>query len=312
MVNQAARRRSRPSTLLTAAALALTVSAGPRTQEAGELDQLLDRLARYLIGYESELTTVVADEHYEQQELVTRRRPETNRPSIVPAVEVRRRRTLVSDMAFFRLPGDSIWFGVRDVRTVDGKAVAANQQRLEALVKQLTPRTIDETVKKAATIVAASSQYNLGAVRTINMPTTALEVLHPSHHVQFIFKVAGTDKIEGTRTRRLDFEEFDVPTIINATSGEPLFIKGSAWVDPENGRLWRVQLIVGPKRNALTVRLQLETRLQVDFTHHSTLKMMVPKEMQESFWMPQGRGEGRARYSNFRQFGTSARVIPQR
>ena len=55
---------------------------------------------------------------------------------------------------------------------------------------------------------------------------------------------------------------------------------------------------------------QTANYLRVDYTQHPELKMMVPKEMQERFWIPGGMGEGRARYSNFRQFATSTRVIP--
>jgi len=44
---------------------------------------------------------------------------------------------------------------------------------------------------------------------------------------------------------------------------------------------------------------------------HPKLKIMVPKELSETFWIPGGRGEGRAKYSNFRQFATSTRLVPQ-
>jgi len=37
-------------------------------QEIGEVDILLDRLSQYLAAYESELATVIAEEHYEQAE----------------------------------------------------------------------------------------------------------------------------------------------------------------------------------------------------------------------------------------------------
>ena len=38
--------------------------------------------------------------------------------------------------------------------------------------------------------------------------------------------------------------------------------------------------------------------------------MMVPKEMIEAFFVAGGRGEGRAKYSNYRRFTTSARIVP--
>lgn len=41
------------------------------------------------------------------------------------------------------------------------------------------------------------------------------------------------------------------------------------------------------------------------------LEFVVPKEMFEEFYSTHGRGEGRARYSNYRRFTTAGRVVPQ-
>ncbi|MGH9176516.1 MAG: hypothetical protein ACRD1H_19250, partial [Vicinamibacterales bacterium] len=112
-----------------------------RAQEIGELDLFLDRLGQYLIAYEAQLSTVVADERYEQSEL--RAVSRTN-------FHVARRRTLASDVAFLRLPGESTWFGVRDVRMVDGKPVVANDAQLQQLLKRLDAGALEE----AARIVA--------------------------------------------------------------------------------------------------------------------------------------------------------------
>jgi hypothetical protein len=38
---------------------------------------------------------------------------------------------------------------------------------------------------------------------------------------------------------------------------------------------------------------------------------MVPRLMTEVFAVSVGRGEGRASYTKFRRFGTSARIVPQ-
>jgi hypothetical protein len=213
-------------------------------------------------------------------------------------------------VAFLRLPGGSTWYGVRDVRKVDGKTVveADNAVRLQELVKQLD----SQTLREAAKIILKSAEHNLGGWRTVNMPTVPLEILHPTRHVQLMFKVGGTDRIGGTRTTRLDFEEFDEPTIISSTEGAPMFIKGSAWLEADSGRLWRVSMTITPQVRGGRRLPQFQNRMRVDYIPHAELGMMVPKELSENFWMPSGRGEGRARYSNFRQFATSARVIPQR
>src|SRR5262245_53679639 len=102
-------------TLIAAATLAVLLPVAPKAQqEIGELDLLLERLGQYLIAYESQLTTVVADERYQQSQL----RPMGRSRSMVS--ESRR---LDSDIAFLRLPGEAIWYGVRDVKRVDGVQV---------------------------------------------------------------------------------------------------------------------------------------------------------------------------------------------
>jgi hypothetical protein len=205
-----------------------------------------------------------------------------------------------------RLPGGASWFGVRDVRTVNKKPVTRGEGRLAEIMSRLA-RT--GAIEEAAQIVAASAEYNLGALRTINMPTTLLEILHPDHHVQFAFKLAGRGKVEGVSTTKIAFEEFDVPTIINDSNGEPLFIRGTAWVEPANGRLWRAEMALRGE-TGVRGRDLIVNELRVDFTFHPELKMMVPKQMTERFFVAGGRGEGRATYSGYRRFTTTARIIP--
>ena len=292
----------------TATCLAIVVAgmlSWARGQESAQLDTVLNRLGLYLLDYEGELSTVVASERYEQQEFRLARGRLRNTP--FAASEIVRTRKLESDVAFLRLPGGASWMGVRDVLTVDGKAVTTDTTRLLALVKRFGR---ESDVEDAARIIAASSVYNLGGLRTINMPTTPLELLHPDHHVQYVFKLKGTDKIDGVMTTRLDFEEFDEPTIIGNPEGDPLFIQGSAWVETENGRLRRAQIGVRPKFDPRLPRT-FETRLRVDYTFNAELKMLVPKEMSEEFFVVGGRGAGKAKYSNYRRFTTTTRVIPQ-
>ncbi len=277
----------------------VSITATPSAQEPENLDLLLDQLGRYLTAYEAELGTVIAAERYDQQEI------RVIRGGRAP-IERATARRLGSDIAFIRLPGGGTWFGVRDVRTVDRKAVSPGDGRLAEIMSRWVGTG---GAGEAAKIVAASAAHNLGALRTINMPTTPLEILHPDHHVQFAFKLAGRNKNGGVSTVRVTFEEFDVPTIVSGADGEPLFIRGTAWVEPGSGRLWRAEIALhrptAVRRHSVTIN-----RLRVDFTLHPELNMLVPKEMTEAFFVAGGRGEGRAKYSGFRRFTTTARVIP--
>jgi hypothetical protein len=260
-------------------------------QDERDLDVLLDRLAVYLERYEAELSTLLADEHYVQEERVGRRLS---------------RRTTEAEVLFLRLPGEAAWFGLRDVKTVDGKPVTGAEMRLADLLKQ--PGA--DILAKAAAIVDASSRYNLGGRRTINMPTVPLEALGARNHVRYIFKVGGTARVGGQQTRRLEFHEFDEPTLVHSTDGGSLWTRGTAWMDPVSGALWRAELVVGPDRPGRYRQTNLETRVRVEFQRDATLDLLVPKELVETFWIRRGIGSGRGRYANFRKFATSGRIIP--
>ena len=280
-------------------ALACGIGALPVARaQVPELDLLIERLGDYLAKYEGELSTVVADERYDQS---SRRSASAGAGAGV----LRRNRRLDSEVTFLRLPGGAEWFGVRDVRKVDGKSVALAGPSFVDLIK--SPTT--DLFARAKVIVDASTRHNLDPGRTINMPTVPLEALSAQNHPRYVFRLRGKDRINGVETQRLDFEEFDEPTIVHSTQGESMWSRGAAWIEPDSGRLWRAELIVGPDAPGTFRRVHLETRVRVDFVADATLNVLVPKEMSEEFWIPRGRGTGRARYSNFRRFTTSARIV---
>jgi hypothetical protein len=270
-----------------------------------DLDVLLDRLATYLESYEAQLGVLVADEEYVQQEL--RGSPSGIVPGAMGRVPtIRRHRVTHSEVMFLRLPGHAEWFGVRDTKKVDGKEVTGASITLGELLKHSDADLLD----RAAAIVEASSQHNLGGRRTINMPTVPLEALSVRNHPRYVFKVGGRSRVSGVQVRRLDFHEFDEPTVVQAADGGSLWSRGSAWRDPAHGALWRAELIVGPDRPGNYRRTALESSIRVEFTRDAALHVLVPKELRETFWIRGGRGEGRGKYTNYRKFNTAARIIP--
>lgn len=278
--------------------LLLASTAAPRAQEI-DLDVLLDRLATYLEKYEAELSTLIADERYVQQEHLARQRGQSIGRS-------RQRRT-EAEVLFLRLPGHAEWFGVRDVKKVDGQAVEGTGITLT----ELMTRPGGDLLQHAAAIVEASSRYNLGGGRTINMPTVPLEALSARNHVRYIFKIAGKARISDTQTVKLEFSEFDEPTLVQSTDGGALWTRGTGWIDFNTGELWRAEIIVGPDAPDEFRRMNLESRMRVEFTRDPRLKLIVPKEVEETFWIEGGIGRGRAQYSNYRKFTTAARIIPE-
>ena len=287
--------------LSIAAALALVMvpAVAAQTTAVPSTDTLLDRLAEYVLVYEQELSALVADETYDQRTWIT--------ASTVDAGRTTGRRKLESTVWLMRLPGGAAWLGLREVQRVDGRVVAHG----EAL-QSLLATTAIETPRRASELAAASSQYNLGNPRTVSMPTLVLEFLHPRNRERFVFRSVGGETVRGAQTRRIEFEEKGVPTIIRAKDDSGWAIaRGVVWVETNTGAIWRAHVYYRPFISALPDWRAPEAGVEVDFVRNATLGLLVPHEMRETFGAPMGQGEGIARYSNYRRFTTSARIVPQ-
>jgi hypothetical protein len=260
---------------------------------AQTLDQIVDRMSEYLLFYEQQLREVVADERYTQQEYVH------------DAMGFKRpwhSKTLQSEVAFLRLPDHSYWYGVRDTKAVDGKPLGTNGLHIADLVSAA------DWAVKAAVIMAASSEQNIGTKRNINMPTVPLEVIQSWKLLTF--SDDGGDRIRGLKVRRLEFDEVGESTLIRANGdGFRMKTHGRVWVEPATGRVWCVELdsrdLSNPRPQSTSVTVR------IDFGMDSKLGFLVPIEMFETFPGDVERGDGHAIYSNFRKFQTSARIVPQ-
>ena len=277
---------------LVTIALSAAVATSLPAHQDDDLDVLLDRLSTYLLAYEAQVSAVIATERYVQEE----RRVRAGWA----------RRITEAEVMFLRLPGQSAWFGLRDVIKAGGKPVTRNGVSLTELFKNPG----NDWFERAAAIVEASSRHNLGGRRTLNMPTVPLEALSPRHHPRYIFKVGGRARVAGVRTRRLEFSEFDEPTLVGSTDGGNLWTRGTAWIDPASGAIWRAEIHVGPDAPDQPRRYQLESSVRVEFMKDAGVELIVPREMIETFWIRGGSGYGKGTYSDYRRFTTSARIVP--
>jgi hypothetical protein len=275
-------------------------------QSAATLEQLLDRMGAYLEAYESQLSSVVADERFQQN---------------VYGVNSASRKygvLLESEVAFVRLPGGGEWLGFRDVRKVNSRSVKDGGPSIGEVLASAAGN-----FTKAHAIANASARHNLGLPRTVNVPAAALDIIHPLHRSAHAWELQGADGVRGTRASVIGFVETARPTLVREPDGTNLVSSGRVWVEPGDGRVWRVEWIYQPEhREAPPVQLRGNAaqravvraptpRLRVDFAPDQPLGMMVPRIMTEVFAVAGGRGEGRATYTNFRRFGTSARIVPQ-
>jgi hypothetical protein len=162
---------------------------------------------------------------------------------------------------------------------------------------------------QARLLLDDSAEHNLGAPRTINLPNLPLELLHPRHRHRFMQEIYDREKVRGIQTVLLRFGEISTPTIIRQPDGRDMKTVVWAWIEPGSGRLLRAQVTAQDAQLSPTVPFSAVIR--VDFREESTLGMLVPFEMQETFFVERGTGSGTARYSNYRRFQTSARLVPQ-
>jgi hypothetical protein len=277
--------------------------AGLQAPSTPDIDTLVSRLGAYLLEYEPQLSTIIAQELYRQS--VTR--PRTGQTSLEGGIGSVTTRTLESEVAFLRLPGNLAWYGVRDVRVVDGQQVAASGPRLLDAIRASSGDR-DTLIQ---VIVRASSAHNLGPSRTINMPTVPLELLHPRNRLRFSFRLAGTATISAASTRELRFQELATPALVQDSAGRGLLSAGSAWIEPASGRLWRVVVRFEPVSQTVRNAQAATNEFRIDFANNATLGLLVPAELRENLELGGGGHlQGRATYSDFRRFTTSARIIP--
>jgi hypothetical protein len=274
-------RHLRSSAVLAAAVMAVVVC---HAQEP-TIDEVIDRLGRYISDYETKIVELAAEEEYEQW--IKRRSGYGG--------EVVARRKLTSTFLFVRLQTGQAWFGQRDVTRVDGKAVSGRDRSLENLLGE---GTLD-AIKEAQRVIRENAKHNIGGVyRTINVPLQALEMLHPDHRGRFTFTPAGSARMGGARVWRVAFAEHKRPSLINDGFGGDRLANGHVWVDPANGAVHKTEVIID-KVNVITVEYRRNDRFQ----------MLLPSSMEEVYGLAIEVVNGHATYRDYRRWETSARVV---
>ena len=260
-----------------------------------DVDAVVNATAEYVRKYQTQLTSVVAEETYTQQ--VVMRVP--NDPSAP------RLRRLTSEFFFMFAPAGE-WMGIRDVIRVDGHEVKDRPVVLDEL-RRLPLQEVADTFLKH------NSRFNVGRIlRNFNEPTLVLHVLTDDHRSRFTFARKRVERRGNATLVTLAFSEVAGATslIRDLTFGAALS-KGELIVEAGTGRIHRALLTAstGPIRLELTTEFALEPRLE----------MWVPTRFRERYehgTRPASLGSELeyeeiscdARYSNYRRFQTSGRI----
>jgi hypothetical protein len=283
--------------MLLSLAIALAPICGaPRLADAGAppLQDVLRRAGQWVQRFADDSVFVVAEERYEQEYRVRERSSWR--------VE---HRDLVSEIVLVATPEDEArrgypWVQFRDVVEVDGNPLPDHRGRLERLFKEVS----GSSYSRARALIEESARFNLGPlIREINVPSFALFVLHPRNQSRFRFASKGEEPIDGTRATVVTYRERERPTMIRSARREDRPARGSAWIDGATGRVMKTVLQVDAERHWVT-----ET--EVTYGRDARLDLWVPLVMHERHQA--GADESvdcTARYSNYRRFDTSARMV---
>jgi hypothetical protein len=271
-------------------ALVVVLTGSGLAAQRPSLGDVLSRLDRYLLQYERTLASVVAEEQYSQSLIVGWQ---------LATPKVTQRRFLVSDYALARAPGGQTWTGLRDTFEVDGRPVRDREERLMALLSSGSP----ESSAQARRIAAENARYNIGeevAVRNINVPTVALDLVHPVNRERFSFSLSGEETIDGVPTWRLAYRERSSPTLIRDPEGRDRRAAGSLWLDPSTGEVHQTTLRWdGTPTGSITVT----------YARDANIGALVPVQMLEQYRRGATAMEGEATYTNYRRFQTSGRLV---
>lgn len=261
----------------------LTVSVGAQTIR---LADVVARLDGYLQGYEDRLANVVAEEEYQQR---VEQGPTTGRLTTA--------RMLRSDFALTLTSDRNRRVGYRDTFEVDGVPVRDREERLERLLGS-------GDVRQAARIAEQNARFNLGAdliTRNINIPTFALEMMNPRIRDRFRVRRTGADMLDGRPGWLIEFRERERPTLVRTPEGRDQASRIVALVDIETGEVLRTVLTWE----------RVKGSIEVAYGHAAGIPVLVPILMAERYVTRSGALiAGEATYANFRQFETSARIVP--
>ena len=303
---------------MTAARVLLSLLLVPATDALAQevsLASVLERSAVYVANYRRQLSGIVAEEQYTQDE----RLAATATLQLSGIRTSATHRELKSDFLLVPAPGADGLVEFRDVFEVDGKPVRDREDRLARLFLQRSPTTDDQI----RTIVMESARYNIGGVyRDMNTPTLPLLFLDVRFQSRFKFKRSNDTaprlargSMKSPRFTPLpglwvvEYEETARNTLIQRGQiGGDMPARGRFWIEPDTGRVIISEVIVSDPLMRATIDVAYQNAPDAD--------LFIPVEMRERYENNRARTvtTGTATYSRIRRFEVQVKedVAPPR
>lgn len=273
--------------------LVLSVVCTPPVSLRAQKPQVTEVLAttgEYLVRYAQKLGAVVAEEEYTQRE---------------PAIGNASRR-LLSDVVLVGLDNGQVR-AFRDVTAIDGREVRARDDRL---AKLFAAAPSEASQHQAQALEEEGLRYYLSPnLRTLDMPTLALEFLRTENQPQSEFSFdGGIRNQDGAQVATLKFKVNKGASILPTPEGSTT--TGKAWIDVATGTIRQTELVVSGKN--------FNFKTTTKYVHDKALDAWVPSEVSQLVDVTSGAHglsnmgaggqmgarqslEGRARYTKYRR-----------
>jgi hypothetical protein len=140
----------------------------------------------------------------------------------------------------------------------------------------------------------------------------ALDLLGRRNRGRLSFQKRGEEQLDGVTVWAVTFNERQHPTLVKTPDGRDRPVRGTALIDPADGSVRRTELAFDDGRGGAVPA----TTITVLYRREATLGLLVPYEMREAYRLKTNAAtleeiDAVARYTNFRQFHTSARIVPR-
>ena len=234
--------------------------------------------------------------------------------------KVKRRRRIVSDLIIYQSQVDaSVTAEYRNVREVDGKAVAKRDERLVSLFKKLAKadslkKELDRINRESQRYAHRYSAHGLALYQGLPLEERARE--------SFRFTAAGRERVNGREVIVLQYQQvapipelswkFSLPAALKGA--EPHY-RGRLWLDAETAQIWREEQELTLRHPSLRAPLTL-FRQELEYAA-SRFGILTPRRI---VWSTYDRGRTGAdkqpelllggkvtyEYSSFRRFDAAA------
>ena len=205
-------------------------------------------------------------------------------------------------MLFTWLPDERTWLAVRNAVKVDRREIAGSSDRITRALSD------PARLSRLRQLADEGARFNIGTVfRNFNDPTFVLRYLDPAFQPRFAFSLSRQETIRRVSVWKIAFVERDRPALTQNGNGNDLPASGSIWLNTADGTVVRTSVALHDTRT------NMSGEIAVDFDPNPALGFAPPSEMRESYAQVEGDVEERitclAKYTNFRRFSTSGRII---